>query len=237
MLRTTFGLLALAASLSSCGGPQTGTGSGAGSATGTDTMEAPPARWLEGIRQGDILTYRVTRPEQADASVRLKVQRMVRRGDSGVAAHLIPDGPPPLDLSVTARWLAGDETGLFQLNEDGQLADPGFVPLDDAGRVVAEARAARIWRIPPEWRAAMQRSTGALDDGWSVDDLEMTIDGPVRGDRCATIQHREDEGTITRVLICANLGAVQVMRMRRDDIEQERWTLVEVGRSIQSDVQ
>ena len=234
--RTTLVFLTLCATLSSCGGPETGTRSSGGHGS-SGVIDAPATRWLEGIRQGDILTYRVTRPEQADASVRLRVQRMVRRGERGVAAHLVPDGAPPLDVSVTARWLAGDDSGLFQMNEDGQLADPGFVPLDDTGRVMAEARAARIWRIPPEWRTAMQRSSGALDDGWSVDELEMTIDGPVRGDRCATIQHHEDDGTITRVLICANLGAVQVMRMRRDDIEEERWTLVEVGRSIQSEVQ
>jgi len=227
------GALTLLLAATGCPEQGTSTGTSGGSGTSGSEVSAPPARWLNGIRQGDLLTYRLRRPEQMDLNVRMRVQRLVRRGESGVAAEIVPDGEQPTDAQLSARWLAGDETGLYQMNAGGQLADPGFVPLDASGRVIAEARAARIWRIPPEWHAAMEHTQGALDDGWSVDDLEMTIDGPVRGDRCATIQKREDDGA-TRVLICANLGAVQVVRLRHDEIEEERWTLVEVGRSVQS---
>lgn len=180
-----------------------------------------------------MLAYDVESADGGHRTVRLRVEQLVRRGH-GVAARLVPleRTPDEGERSLIARWLAGDETGLYQISDTRDLADPGFVPLDSSGRVVTTSERV-VWRIPREWQASLSTPGSALDQGWAVDELDLVLDGPVRGDRCARIVRQQSERT-TRLLVCANLGIVEALDGDDQDLRSERWRLVEVTHDLDS---
>lgn len=195
-------------------------------APGVDT-ESPG--WLAGIEQGDVLSYRVEAPDAPIRTVRVRVDRMVRQGNSA-AALLVPvhDASEVADPSLTPRWLAGDAEGLYELQAHEALLDPGFTPLDPTGRVIDSGRDAALWRVPQSWDEVVHHEQTHSVGGWSVEELDLTLDGPVRGDRCTRI--RKDTGTTrVRMTICANVGMVDLER--GDDTEiGESWELTEIVR-------
>lgn len=124
------------------------------------------------------------------------------------------------------------------------------VPLDDSGRVVPEGRVdtrrripvewtvvpeGRVdmrWRIPAEWKTGIDdesRQQQAIDKGWEVNELDMTLNDPVRGDSCARITRNDPEGFV-RLLVCANIGMVELESSPSEEIRRESWKLVEIER-------
>ena len=183
--------------------------------------------WLTGIRSEDVLVYRVRGPEAPVTTVRFEAARVERRGH-GVAVLLRPVSSAP-GLELHSYWLVGDADGLYQLRRHASLADPGFTPLDDEGRAISEVRNADTWRLPRGWED-LNESQGALpSDGWSIEELQMVLDGPVRGDRCALIVKRTSRPAL-RITVCSNVGIVE---LQQGELGQtgEHWELVQITRS------
>ena len=186
-------------------------------------------RWLQGLRQGDVLVYGVRLFDDRQQIARLKVQKLVRR-DQGVAVRMEPDQPAIGGPKTAGYWIAGDKTGLFRLEAHDALADPGFVPLDEQGRVLPDGRDDARWSIPAEWKKEMEGEAGQqepMEQGWVVDELELMLDGPVRGDGCARISRTRAEGLV-RVVVCANIGIVELQSGSSEVNPEESWKLVAV---------
>jgi hypothetical protein len=194
---------------------------------GAKFADASGPRWLESLKQGDVLVYRVRTADGREQDARFRVQKLVRRGH-GVAARMEPVAPGIDSPAAAGYWIAGDETALYRLEAHAALADPGFVPLDDSGRVVPEGRADARWRIPAEWKNEMEGDSSqreSVEQGWEVDELEMTLDGPVRGDSCARISRTGPDGFV-RLVVCANIGMVELESGSSEEIPEESWKLV-----------
>lgn len=195
------------------------------------TQEAPavdtesPA-WLAGLAEGDVLSYQVETPDSHPHTVQLRVQRLLRQGKSA-AALLVPVGDS-IDERVKAHWIAGDADGLYELQAHEALLDPGFTPLDGNGRVIDSGRTAALWRVPQSWDEVVHHEDTAALGGWAVEELDLTLDGPVRGDRCARIR-KEADGLTIRMTVCANLGMVDLQRGGDQEIG-ESWELVQIAR-------
>ena len=181
--------------------------------------------WLRRLAEHDILTYVVQRGQEGDgATVELLVQRLVRRG-SGVAALLVPHDDVG-EVQCQPHWLVGDEGGLYRLEGLVDLKEPGFVPLDQAGQLLGPSRGGVRWQLPAGW----PKQPPAPDrQGWQIEELELVLEGPISGQRCARIR-RDDEGASTRITVCADLGMVETVR---GDLErpEERWSLSRIRRA------
>jgi hypothetical protein len=154
---------------------------------------------------------------------------MVRQGKSA-AALLVPaaDSSETSDSTLTPHWLAGDADGLYELQAHEALLDPGFTPLDADGRVIDSGRTGALWRVPQSWDEVVHHEQTNAVGGWAVEELDLTLDGPVRGDRCARISKQTDNGRV-RMTVCANIGMVDLQR--GDDTEiGEAWELTEIVR-------
>jgi hypothetical protein len=196
---------------------------------GVRAVDARDPRWLESLKRGDVLVYRVRMADGRENDARFRVRGLVRRGH-GVAARMEPVPSGIAGPEAAGYWIAGDETGLYRLEAHAALADPGFVPLDDEGRVIPEGRVDARWRIPAEWKSEMEggsRDKPAIDRGWVVDELEMTLDGPVRGDSCARISKTDPDGVV-RLVVCANIGMVELESGAPEEIADESWKLVAI---------
>lgn len=194
---------------------------------GAQAADASGPSWLESLRPGDVLVYRVRTADGREQDARFRVQKLVRRGH-GVAARMEPVAPGIDSPAATGYWIAGDETALYRLEAHAALADPGFIPLDDGGRVVPEGRADARWRIPAEWKNEMEGDSSqreSVEQGWVVDELEMTLEGPVRGDSCARISRTGPDGFV-RLVVCANIGMVELESGSSEEIPEESWKLV-----------
>lgn len=178
--------------------------------------------WLAALAEGDVMTYSVQTQDRDLVTVDLTVARLVRRG-TGVAVLLSPTAAPG-EVEVESHWLAGDDHGLYRLPRHEDLEDPGFVPLDAQGRVQADSRRGAKWRVPTSWP-----QEGSLEgEGWELEELELTLDGPVRGQRCARIRRQRGE-RVTRLTICADLGMVELSR-GTEAHPSERWHLLRILR-------
>lgn len=199
-----------------------------------ETQQAPavdtesPA-WLAGLEQGDVLSYRVQTPDSHTHTVQIRVDRLQREGKSA-AALLVPitDASASDDTNMKAHWLAGDADGLYELESHESLLDPGFTPLDANGRVIDSGRSGALWRVPQSWDEVVHHEETAVVGGWSVEELDLTLDGPVRGDRCARIGKLVN-GKRIRMTVCANLGMVDLQRGDDQEIG-ESWELIEIAR-------
>jgi len=195
-------------------------------APGVDT-ESPG--WLAGIEQGDLLSYRVAVPDAPVRTVRVRVDRMLRQGKSA-AALLVPvtDANETVDTTLTTHWLAGDAEGLYEIQAHEALLEPGFTPLDETGRVIDSGRTGALWSVPQSWDEVVHHEQTNSVGGWSVDELDLALDGPVRGDRCTRISKQAD-GTRIRMTVCANVGMVDLQRGADTEIG-ESWELTEIVR-------
>lgn len=193
------------------------------------TVDTESPGWLAGIEEGDVLSYRVEVPDAPVRTVQVRVARMVRRGKSA-AALLVPivDSSETNDSTLTPHWLAGDAEGLYELQAHEALLEPGFTPLDEAGRVIDSGRDAALWRVPQSWDEVVHHEQTNDIGGWSVEELDLTLDGPVRGDRCARISKQTD-GRRVRMTVCANVGMVDLQRGGETEIG-EAWELTEIVR-------
>lgn len=184
---------------------------------------APATPWLTGLQPDNVLTYQVRTNDGQVLTARYRVGRLVRRG-AGVAALMLPLPDSDYGLPLAAYWLAGDDRALYRLDRPPELADPDFVPLDGQGTVLSDAATVTRWRVPREWEQMANASSG---DGWEVEELDMVVDGPVRGDRCAQIrQHAAD--VPSRLTICGNVGLVAMVRGPEGSMG-ERWELMGVA--------
>jgi hypothetical protein len=178
--------------------------------------------WLAALTEGDEVTYRVTNAERQAQLIRFTVKRMERR-QLGVAALLVPDGDSPV-THAHPYWLAADEDGLYQLDRHVALLDPQYLPLDAVGHVARDVKSVSMWRLPKEWQA-LDRGA-ASGDGFVIEELQMVLDGPVRGDRCAVLMQRTTTPR-TVMTVCANVGIVEIRR-EEDNQMGEVWELVEI---------
>jgi len=178
------------------------------------TAQAPAAtHWLEGLTEGGILLYHVSVQDMAPASVELRVDS-ISRDAHRVAARLVPIGPVPTGVTVRPAWLVGDATGL------AQIANDSTDPLGPARTASEEVD----WHVPPTWGS---RPSG-LDEGWTIDELDLAVDSDVPGEQCARISRRRGTER-TALAICANLGLVELERAVDEQV-QERWVLIRVDR-------
>lgn len=181
--------------------------------------------WLRRLAEQDILTYVVQRGDERDGvTVQLVVQKLIRRG-AGVAALLLPR-EPSADVASQPHWLVGDAGGLYRLEGHVDLAEPGIVPLDAEGHILGQSLSGVRWQFPSGWPA---RESAPDREGWQVEELELVLEGPVQGQRCARIR-REDQGQATRITVCADLGMVETIR---GDVESpvESWSLARIQRA------
>jgi hypothetical protein len=194
-----------------------------------ETTASAPQLWLEGLHEGDLLTYRVTMRDGRAVKAQLRVSRLVRRG-GGVAARLEPTTGAPDDLVWPARWIAGDAAGLRDLGDPPLLRDPGIVPLDDDGRVVAPLQDDRP--AAPDWALRLDSREGEeIGRGWAIDELDLEVEGPVRGEHCARLVRHENT-RVAQLVVCANLGVAD-REVREGGIALlERWTLIAVGGAV-----
>jgi len=181
-------------------------------------------RWLAGLARDDLLIFRVVSGEAQAIDVSFRLSRLERRGSS-VAALFEPE--PALDYpgKLEPYWLAGNSEALWRLDHHPQLIEPGFVPLAADGRVLLDPnQGAALW-LSNRWEQpnAEQREP---DQGWVVEELSMTLEGPVRGDRCARLSRAEGNQA---VVVCGDVGVVQVDRGAQGPAA-EHWQLVEIRR-------
>lgn len=193
----------------------------------TPAVDTESPAWLAGLQQGDVLSYRIETPNSHTHMVQLRVARMIRQGQSA-AALLVPVGEE-VHAEVKAHWLAGDAEGLYELAAHESLLDPGFTPIAADGRVVDSGRSQALWRVPQSWDEVVQHEQQTSLSGWSVEELDLTLEGPVRGDRCARIK-KEVDGSRVRMTVCANLGMVDLTRGDEQELG-ETWELVEIARA------
>lgn len=198
-------------------------------------VEAAPPEWLRALHVGDTLVYHVSRRDQPDLVARVQIARVLRRG-VGVAVLLWPDPHARRQLNVRPRWLAADDRGIHQVVGQDEVLDPQFVPLDLEGRFIGTSRvvedprmAGPVWTLPHDLRADQT----ALGGGWEVDELDFQVEGPIRGDRCARILRRDNEET-RGIVVCANVGVVEVVVEQGEMNVTERWRLVEIARPVDS---
>ncbi|MCU0677227.1 MAG: hypothetical protein MUE69_31120 [Myxococcota bacterium] len=182
------------------------------------------------LHAGDTLTYLV---QGADGDHRAfyYVHEVVRRGPS-VAVRLRPVGAPVGDsLVIFGGWLVAGVEGMLALEPHVTLGQPGFVPIDEAGRLVTEARGMVAWRVPPRWQAADARAfeTDPVD-GWRLAGSEPSVPGPVAGESCVRLERREAASTLTFV-VCRNVGIFAMERRGEGDASDGSWRLVDLGAS------
>lgn len=182
------------------------------------------------LHAGDTLTYLV-QGANGDHRAFYFVHEVVRRGQS-VAVRLRPVGAPVGDsLVIFGGWLVAGVEGILALEPHVTLGQPGFVPIDEAGRLVTEARGMVAWRVPPRWQSADARAfeTDAVD-GWRLAGSESRVPGPVAGESCVRLERREAASTLTFV-VCRNVGIFAMERRGEGDASDGSWRLVDLGAS------
>ena len=198
--------------------------------------EAPPLvpdeaqPWLAGLHRGDTLTFTVREADGEDQRVRMRVDRLHSREES-VAVLLSPVGLPlGGGTPIFVGWVVATAEGVFGLESTAVLSEPGYVPLDAAGRLVTEALAAISWHVPPGWfrASAAAFDRGESVEGWTLTGVEDRIAGPVIGERCVRME-RTDGDLEATMTVCANLGMTELVR-RGHDAGEQSWRLVDLGR-------
>jgi len=197
--------------------------------SGAERPPPPEARdRLDGLHDGDTLTYVVQLPSEDDREVMLVVDQVVRYR-AAAAVKLRNVGTPLGESPVYVGWVVSNDEGLHGLEAHVSLSEPGFVPIDESGALVTEARASVAWRVPPEWLDPTSRAFESDPvAGWRLEGVTSSIVGAIRGERCATLQ-REDGSLRTSLQVCDNLGVVALQQHGGSDAVEQRWRLVDVG--------
>ncbi|HJK89107.1 MAG TPA: hypothetical protein RMH85_22010 [Polyangiaceae bacterium LLY-WYZ-15_(1-7)] len=189
----------------------------------TAAEEAPP---LDGLHEGDTLTYLV-HLTQEERQVRMVIDQIHRQG-TATAVKLRPVGTPLGEDPVYVGWLVATESEFVGLEPHVSLSQPGFVPVDAGGTLVTEAEGNVAWRVPSRWydlsERAFERDPVA---GWRFHDLQPSIEGPVRGERCVRLDRRDGD-IETEMRICRNVGIFEIVRRGAEPSEQS-WRLVDLG--------
>jgi hypothetical protein len=181
-------------------------------------------RWLAGLERDDLLVFSVVSGEAQPISVSFRLSRLERRGAS-VAGLFEPAPSPDYPGKLEPYWLAGNGEALWRLDHHPQLIEPGFVPLAADGRVLLDPnQGAALW-LSKHWEQT-NAEQGEPDQGWVVEELSMTLEGPVRGDRCARLSRAEGNQA---VVVCGDVGVVQFDRGVQGP-GAEHWQLVEIRR-------
>lgn len=197
--------------------------------SGDTPSEAPSETssdgWLASLSAEHVLTYRVS-TDAGEHDVRMVVQQRIERGGS-VAVRLAPIGTPLEETPVYPQWLIGSSDGLCALEEHAALTEPGFVPIDEAGRLLTEAASNEAWLVESRWMRAGLASGGEAAAGWALLERVPRIEQPIEAERCVRLEQREGS-TRTTQLVCAGFGVVELERSE-DDAVRERWQLVAIG--------
>lgn len=184
--------------------------------------------WLGELTEQGMLTYEVT-PAGAEApvEVRMLVQQRVIRGES-VAVRLVPIGTPLGEEPIFPQWLIGTPDGMSGLDETASFTTPGFVPIDESGRMRTEAASGQLWRVEARWIRAGEAASGTeAAVGWTLAERVGAIREPVRADDCVRLE-RSDEGATSVILACAGVGVVERRDAAGDGVES-LWRLTAVG--------
>jgi len=203
-----------------------GTGPSGGEGPGQSVTDRPASevsvRWLEGLTTEQVIKYEVRISENPAVTVSLRVARKIERGGS-VAVQLVPVLPIPPGVEAVTRWLVGDEVGLVQVAG----GDAQFVPLDEEGKLLAEARSMTTLRLPSAWHEAPDEEA---EQGWAIDELELMLEGEVQGDRCARFS-QQNEARSRMVIVCARVGIVEEVHSGPDGRPLLSWRLVGAQRA------
>ncbi|MCS6799091.1 MAG: hypothetical protein NZ898_11270 [Myxococcota bacterium] len=237
--------LVLCLGASACGASSTPTatarsGARAAAPTSPETQQSegepgsdpePATAWLGELRDGETLTYLVHEESGREHRVRMRVARVVRRGES-IGIHLAPVGALfSEDAPIYPRWVIADARGLAELEPHVEFTVPGWEPLDAEGRLRTEAADNLAWRVPVEWlRPGSASRPGDAVLGWTLVGYEPRVEGAVRAERCARIE-RADGGERVALLVCADLGVVEKRTVGEDGVAQRWWRLVDAGAS------
>lgn len=184
---------------------------------------------LDGLHEGDSLTYRVHRANGEELDVRMRISTVIERGGS-TAVQLSPMGTELSDTTpIFPHWVIGNEHGLFGLEEHVTLTEPGFVPLDEEGEMVTEAASNVAWHVPPEWWDPAQAAfNNDPVEGWTLAGHRDLVEGTVRGEQCVELEREEGE-LRHRMLVCANIGMVESAMSGATDEDPFTWRLVDLG--------
>ncbi len=193
----------------------------------TSGAEATPSgdAWLTGLAADAMLTSEVQCSSAEARVVRMLVQQRIERGAS-IAVHLAPIGTPLGETPVYPQWLVGTPDGLTALEEHAAFTEPGFVPIDDSGRLVTEAASSEAWRVDPDWLRADRLSSGEAAAGWTLLERVAAIDTPLHATRCARLERAEGSSRAT-LLVCADVGVVELERS--EGTARESWRLTAIG--------
>jgi hypothetical protein len=175
-----------------------------------------------------VLVYEVALADGERRRVQMQVQQVVRRGH-GVAVRLAPIGTPLDEEPVYPRWIVGDEHVLVGLEETAALtSEAGYAPIDEAGRMRTEVMEHVTWRLFRDWLlVGATVSGGEVSMGWRLAERIDDLDRPVTGRGCVRLE-RDEAGARIGLLVCANLGVVEQVRMSRSGTVEERWSLIRV---------
>lgn len=174
-----------------------------------------------------MLTYRVQHEAAEPTEVRMLVQQRVLRGGS-VAVRLVPIGTPLGEEPVYPQWLVGTPESMSALDEAASFTTPGFVPIDDTGRLRTEAASNEAWRVEARWLRVGVTSPGEeAAVGWSLQERIGTIREPLVADGCVRLER--GDGSIRSIIVaCAGVGIVERIE-RAGDEQRSRWQLIEIG--------
>ncbi|UJR81674.1 hypothetical protein [Sandaracinus amylolyticus] len=193
-------------------------------------VEQPPStsEWLNDVPPGGTLSYDVAVGDGAPRRVQMRVQEIVRRG-AGIAVLLAPVGTPLDEEPVYARWIVADQGELVGLDEHAALTtEPGYAPIDDAGRILTEAAETVAWRLPRDWLTPGVGVAGEeVSAGWRLAERVGDLSTPIAGRGCARLE-RDDAGERATLTVCANLGLVESTLTTASGTAGARWTLVAI---------
>jgi hypothetical protein len=210
-------VLALA---SACGAPTTSSGDTGSGSTSGGSEPTPSRTWLENIRQGDRLEYEVTTRDQGTFTVEVVVERL-ERGPDRTAACLVPARPIETNTGMDGpHWLVGDANGLSRVEGSAAGCATDLPTIEES----------QVWRLPSDW-SDLEAHRSRIGS-WAIDELDLRVEGPIRGDRCARFV-TETDGVKTYLVVCANVGMAELERLAEGDFPTERWRLLSIRSPVQ----
>jgi len=195
---------------------------------GAEPSEPEASPWLSRLQEEGMLTYQVEGAAgEAPIEVRMQVQQRVSAAGN-VAIRLVPIGTPLGETPIFAQWLIGTPESMSALEEGASFTTPGFVPIDERGRLRTEAAGSEVWRIESRWLRAGSTASGTeVAVGWTLRERVGVIAEPIDAEGCVRLE-RSDASASSTLLVCAGLGVVERVERSGDDV-CSRWRLVAVG--------